>query len=138
MNNPIKYLVTAAFIALCIPLFGQFSISGTVLDKETNEPVIGAEIHLLNQDRSETSSKLGHFTFSDLYEGNYTLVVFSFQYQTLTRDIFVDKNIEEVFPIEVLNENLSAVVINAQKEELFALKRLRSVEGTAIYAGKKK
>jgi len=70
--------------------------------------------------------------------GTYQIIVQSLEYNTdtITAEI-VDRDISVNVVLTGLSNTLTAVEIRARKKELFALSRLRSVEGTAIYEGKK-
>ncbi len=41
------------------------------------------------------------------------------------------------YTLQELGESLSEVVLTSRREKIFALRSLKKVEGTAIYAGKK-
>ncbi|HBY69119.1 MAG TPA: TonB-dependent receptor, partial [Flavobacteriaceae bacterium] len=79
----------------------------------------------------------GTFQFNDVPDGTYYFVVFTYEYQIQEQTVEVSEDTIVTFQLEPLGETLSEVVIKKQKERIFALKQLRPVEGTAIYAGKK-
>ncbi|WP_295181118.1 TonB-dependent receptor, partial [uncultured Christiangramia sp.] len=63
--------------------------------------------------------------------------IFSFEYAIADKEIFINADTRVNFELAKLSNNLSEVMITNRREEIFALRKLRKVEGTAIYAGKK-
>lgn len=122
---------------LMLPLHGQYTFEGLVLADGTQTPISGAEVYHQTTGDFITTDEQGRFSFSDLPAGEHQIIIFSFQFETLTTTITCP--IEEVttFRLIPLQEDLSEVVISARRAELFALRTLRDTEGTSIYAGKK-
>ncbi|MCV9385915.1 TonB-dependent receptor [Reichenbachiella ulvae] len=132
--------VCSSFIFLLLvghSLFAQYRLSGQVKDQITGKSIGDAQVILKENGQFQSTDTNGFFEFKGLKKGHYTLVIFSYQYQTLTVPVGVDGDTEVNFNMEELSQELSEVVINQKKEEIFGLKRLQPVEGTAIYAGKK-
>lgn len=119
-------------------IFAQVQVSGVVKDQTNEAPVQGAEVYVTETGNSYQTDETGLFIIQDLQPGDYELIIFSPTYQILKRTISLsDQPLSLLFALAEVEYELSAVVIAQQREELFALKRLRPVEGTAIYAGKK-
>tara|TARA_R100000935_G_scaffold1439_1_gene4602 strand:+ start:161189 stop:163618 length:2430 start_codon:yes stop_codon:yes gene_type:complete len=128
------------FILVClvsISVSAQFSLRGTITAKATGTPIPNAEVYVTNLSKSTTTNAEGEFVFEDLPAGNHTVVVFNFEYELEERTINLTKPTTLTFKLPILGETLSEVLITKRKERIFALKQLRDVEGTAIYAGKK-
>ena len=125
------------FLVLCNAAFGQHSLSGVVKDESSGKPIADAQIYLKELNLLKTTDAKGMFVFPDLDEGNYELIIFSFDYEKVVEqiDLSADRHID--ITLKLLLTELSEVVISQRKEEVFGLKRLQPVEGTAIYAGKK-
>ncbi|MEQ9300483.1 MAG: TonB-dependent receptor [Cyclobacteriaceae bacterium] len=115
----------------------QHALSGMVVDASSNQPITAAEVFLQESGKVVKVDRSGAFEFQDLAEGEYELIVFNFEYQTLTTNIKVPTSGQVKLSMKPLLTELSEVVIRQQRDELFNLKRLQPVEGTAIYAGKK-
>ncbi|WP_221409056.1 TonB-dependent receptor [Reichenbachiella versicolor] len=113
------------------------TISGLVVDGTTQQPISDAQIFVQEISGIYTTDSKGRFEINNLKDGFYTLTIFAFQYETLKERITIDTDVSLSFQLEQLVTELSEVVINQKKEEVFKLKRLNPVEGTAIYAGKK-
>lgn len=135
-----KIRVLLFFVAANFLVFeatAQFTLSGTITDAETQKAVIDADVFSKSGSTLVKSNGKGSFKFNQLKEGTYTLLVFKLGYQS--KEIKVDLTKDRVLSISLtpFSKELSEVVINQQQEEIFSLKRLNPVEGTAIYAGKK-
>jgi len=119
------------------PLWGQITISGRVTDIQ-GKPISFAEVYLKQFQRLESTNDQGRFEFTNVPGGKYTMVVFAYEYEVLEKELLFDSSFELIFQLEKLQgESLSEVVLIEKRQEVFALKQLKKVEGTAIYAGKK-
>ncbi len=117
--------------------YGQYSLSGTVLDGEVNKTIGNAEVFNKEVGRLVRTDAKGKFAFQDLPAGKYTLVVFVTGYNVLEQVFDLDENTLTQLELQPYSDELSEVVISQKREEVFRLNRLNPVEGTAIYAGKK-
>jgi Fe(3+) dicitrate transport protein len=118
-------------------MWGQLQVNGTVTDGE-GQPVIDAEVYIRQLERLETSNSNGFFKFENLTAGTYSLVVFAYEYEILEQELVLADDQTLTIRLEPLKtQNLSEVVLTRKREAVFALKQLKKVEGTAIYAGKK-
>ncbi|MEP1034386.1 TonB-dependent receptor [Ekhidna sp.] len=125
------------FILLAAPAMAQYTLSGKIIDAETNEPITNAEIYDRNSSQLTATNNEGYFEFSNLAEGKHQVVIMSLEYQTIEQELEITENRNIIVPMEEFQQELSEVVISQKREEIFALTRLQPVEGTAIYAGKK-
>ena len=126
------------FLLLAVPAFGQHRISGYVTDRDTGEPIAGVDIYDNNAGKSFHTDKNGDFSINDLPNGTYNLYFFKLGYEVLNRSLEVqEEDLKEAIQMEPLNRKMSEVAIIEQRSKMFALNRLREVEGTSIYAGKK-
>ena len=117
--------------------WGQMTISGRVMD-EKDRPVVDAEVYVKELQRLKTTDVNGSFEFSNVPGGKYTVIVFSFEYEVFEKELTFDNPMNFEIRLQPLQtKNLSEVVLTQRRERLFALKQLKKVEGTAIYAGKK-
>ena len=106
-------------ITLLIPALAQarvWSVSGTVTEKETGNPVAGAVVKLGEDYLWTTSDADGTFSFDKVQTGSFILETSCLGYVTVTREINVNDDIEGINV--VLQENslaLDEVVVTAQK-----------------------
>src|SRR6056297_3841432 len=121
-----------------LPAYGQYRISGTVTDRETGSPIEGVDIYDNNAGKSFQTDENDDFTINVLPQGTYNRYFFMLGYEVATRSYDVTiADVESTVQMEPLNREMSEVAIIAQRSEIFLLNRLREVEGTSIYAGKK-
>ena len=73
-------------------LMAQFSLSGNVYDKKTNQPLPGANIVLKNTVRTTVSNLNGVFVFDNLKEGKYTISISYIGYQLAEENVELKKN----------------------------------------------
>ncbi len=124
------------FLFFGIAAQAQFTISGVITDTQ-GVPVSNAEIYLQNESKGTKSAADGTYVFSDISEGTYEMVVYGFSYQLIEVLVVVSGNTDKSFMLQPLGEQLNEVVLTNRREKIFALRNLKQVEGTAIYAGKK-
>ena len=121
-----------------LPVLAQHQISGYVIDAETKEPIEKVDIYDNNAGRSYQTDEEGYFEINDLTYGTYFLYFYKLGYEVEQRPIVLDtKNTDIYIELNKLSGEMSEVAITEQRERVFAMERLREVEGTAIYAGKK-
>ncbi|MEP2278452.1 TonB-dependent receptor [Maribacter sp.] len=124
-------------LLVAFPVYGQFNISGQITD-EDGTPVSDAELYIKELERLETTNSEGYYSVESLAAGTYTIVVFAYEFEILEQDVVLNDNVTFNVTLQRLKvNNLSEVVLIQKREEVFALKQLKKVEGTAIYAGKK-
>ncbi|MBT2162108.1 TonB-dependent receptor [Zobellia barbeyronii] len=117
--------------------FSQITITGNVTD-EKGKPVQDAEVYLKEVQLLKTTDVDGNFEFSNIAGGKYTVVVFAFEYDVYEKELTFDTTFNLSVQLQrIKSQQLSEVVLTERREKVFALKQLKKVEGTAIYAGKK-
>ncbi|WP_325201594.1 TonB-dependent receptor domain-containing protein [Flavobacterium sp.] len=122
---------------LSLNVFSQYKFSGTVTDN-SGKILAGVEIIDKSNGRSFITDKRGDFTINVKNNGNYVFVFFAENYAMVEKSVSITQN--ETFlrvVLHPLGKTLSEVVINKQKENIEAIRKLKDVEETAIYAGKK-
>ena len=130
-----KFFITLVLFLITFSSFSQYQLSGKVLD-ENNKPIANAELYLASE-AVVFSDENGNYKFTELTAQSYKLTVFSYGYKIKEVIVNLENDKKLNIQLETLGEELTEVVITKQREALFALKQLRNVEGTAIYAGKK-
>ncbi len=126
-----------AVLFLTFPVWGQLSVSGNITN-EVGEPISDAEVYIRQLERLETSNSNGYFEFENIPGGKYSVVIFAYEYEVLEKKLTLDRDLTfDIQLVRLQTQNLSEVVLTRKREAVFALKQLKKVEGTAIYAGKK-
>ncbi len=134
-----KLKVFSSLLLFCftITISGQLTVSGKVTGKE-GTPVQDAEVYLKEIQLLTTTNSEGNFEFKSISGGKYTIIVFAYEYEVFERELTFDKPFTVDIALEAIEaKQLSEVVLTQRREQVFALQKLKKVEGTAIYAGKK-
>jgi hypothetical protein len=114
------------FFFCSFSVFGQKNntLSGTVLDKTGNEPIVAGSIELLNAKDSvfvagTISGVDGFFSFKNLPEGNYILKITYIGYNTLFKDVNLksNRNIGKLY-MQTNDILLQEAVIEGKKPEV--------------------
>ncbi|MFC0605549.1 TonB-dependent receptor domain-containing protein [Winogradskyella pulchriflava] len=126
-------LIIVLFLGLIVS--AQQKVSG-VVTSDLGEPLADVEIYDKTSGKLAQTNTKGYYEFST-NKANLTLVFFSYEFQIKEVNINIEKDVIINQTLEPLGEQLSAVEITARKTKVFELSRLKDVEETAIYAGKK-
>ncbi len=132
-----KLKVFSILFFFTIIVNAQYSLSGKITSSASGEPVPNAEVWNKTTGKLTLANENGEYQVPSLKEGTYVFAVFSYEYEIIEREINITQNTEVDFQLSPLAESLSEVMITNRREQIFALRKLRKVEGTAIYAGKK-
>ena len=111
-------------------------VSGIILNEDLNTPESKIKIYDIDRGLLDETDEKGNFEFYTNKESN-SIIFLS------PEDLFFEKkiNIKNDTIIEIIFtpkiENLSEVILSANRTKAFQLKRLEDSKGTSIYAGKK-
>ncbi|WP_031457462.1 TonB-dependent receptor domain-containing protein [Flavobacterium chungangense] len=121
-------------ILFSINTFSQNKISG-VIKTDSGEAISLVSVYNKTTETKTVSNKNGEFKIEKSATGSSELVFYKENYSLLEQTISASETIISV----VLNKitNLSEVVINNQRDKFFAISKLKDIDETAIYAGKK-
>lgn len=116
----------------------SYSLKGSFEKTEIELPS-KIEVYLAETNALQTvTTGNSTFTFDSLNPRKYTLTIFAEGFNIIKTSVkIVDESLNMSFKLQALNAELGTVVIETQKENTFGISRLKPVEGTAIYAGKK-
>ena len=117
-------------------LFSQITVTGLITNKENNQPIAGVEVYSKLLATKVYSDSVGKFSIS-LESGDQVLVFIDFGYEIFETTINTATSTFIKVELQPLAEQLTEVVISQQREKVFGIKKLKNVEGTSIYAGKK-
>jgi len=115
----------------------QHSVKGLVTDKNSGNPITRAEVFIRETEAIGMTNSKGQFEIRDLVSGQYQMVVYALGYEVRKLSFLVKKDTFLNIKMAEFSRELPEVVISQQREEAFSINRLRPVEGTSIYAGKK-
>jgi Fe(3+) dicitrate transport protein len=124
------------FILLLLPLlsFAQNKISGTMTDA-SGRKLDKVEIFNKSTNAKTFTDANGAFEIDEKKSASFDFVFFKEGYAIVEQNSITTGSTITI----VLNKitNLTEVIIRRQNEKLFSLRKLKDIEGTAIYAGKK-
>ncbi|PQJ14567.1 TonB-dependent receptor domain-containing protein [Aureicoccus marinus] len=133
----LKVFSTFCFLLITATLMGQERLRGQVVDQQ-GVPVVGAEVYIRQTETLSISDEKGEFVLEAIPFGTYDVVVFALEYRVYEQQLEINSSTALRIQLQPLAaQELSEVVITQEREKVFALQKLKSVEGTAIYAGKK-
>ncbi|MDR9442816.1 MAG: carboxypeptidase regulatory-like domain-containing protein [Schleiferiaceae bacterium] len=128
-------LLACSLILLAWSAKAQVALRGRVVDG-AGRALPAVEVYLSGpQEFLATTDGQGRFA-QQLPPGAYRLIVFGAAYQTLRQKLTLQKDTSLTITLQPLSQNLNEVDVQATRSKL-GRKRLREVEGTALYAGKK-
>jgi len=111
----LRYLLLSLLTICSIVTYGQFSVSGKIIDSATKEPLGSASVYCQNTTIGTTTNKEGEFSLQ-LKSGGYELIISYTGYQTKqVRIINTDNRIAD---IEMIKEekSLGEVIIKTSNE----------------------
>lgn len=102
------------------PIHEGFTISGHVIEKDSEEDIPYATVLIVGTDNGTVSNEVGQFQFKNLAEGSYTLRVSAVGYKTLEKNIVVGGEYMAVvhFPLEEEALLVDEVVVSASRNEV--------------------
>ena len=116
----------------------SYSIQGEILIAEKADLSQVTTVFFQEKGVFAPISKQGLFSFDSLKNGTYTITVFSEGYETVNNQVVINNNSTKItIALKKLSQNIEDVTIQESKQNSFGIGRLKPVEGTAIYAGKK-
>ncbi|MFY7670850.1 TonB-dependent receptor family protein [Tenacibaculum sp. MEBiC06402] len=127
-------IVFVLFLVVTV-LTAQTKFTG-VVTSETNKKLQKVQLFDVSGNVLSITDSKGYFEFTSPKKA-FTVVFYLDDYELFETKF--DANTKTVYNITLnaFSEELSEVEIKAKKRKAFELKRLKDVEGTAIYAGKK-
>jgi Fe(3+) dicitrate transport protein len=123
------------FIFLQAVVYGQYKISGVVVSDD-NRPINKVQIYNESGGLLGQTGILGKFNFSSEKQA-LKLIFYVEEYRL--KNVFIELKdfVNLKVTLETFAQNLSEIQIKARTARVFELKRLKDVEGTSIFAGKK-
>ena len=116
MKKNLKGFILTLWL-LSIAIISEAAIlKGTVIDKSTQEPRIGASVQIKGTTMGTITDMDGHFELKDLKNGQYTLIVSYVSFRTQEIKVQASENTSDLFVfLEADNQSLSEVTITARK-----------------------
>jgi len=116
----------------------QNTITGRVTDSVSGEPLAGVDVYNNNAGMVVSTQREGRYSMNGLPDGSYTVYFYLLGYEVVTRSVEIrGEDLELNVEMEELARELTEVTVMDRQEDMFSIRRLREVEGTSIFAGKK-
>ncbi|PWN05314.1 TonB-dependent receptor [Rhodohalobacter mucosus] len=116
----------------------QNAITGKVTDSASGEPLSQVDVYNNSAGIVVNTDKEGTYRMGNLQDGVYTIYFYLLGYEVVTRNVEIRGENQEInIEMEELARELTEVTVMDQREDMFSIRRLREVEGTSIFAGKK-
>jgi hypothetical protein len=119
-----KYLAGLTWVLLCIsPQLGRtqagFSVSGTVLDIETNLPLPNANVFIDKSLIGSSTDSSGHFQLANVPVGNFEIVASLIGYEAQKREIIVSWEFKDQIVFKLRPKPLPGpeVVVTAERDK---------------------
>ena len=131
-----EFKIFSFLLFLSFNLCSQSKVSGFIYEKDTEVVLKMVEVYDIEKGLITTSSENGYYEFYTSKDV-ITLVFIADGYQFIEKSISLsEKNNLNIYFSNPIQE-LSEVVVKANNKKVFQLGRLKDIEGTAIFAGKK-
>ncbi|PZQ81954.1 MAG: hypothetical protein DI548_12490 [Flavobacterium johnsoniae] len=92
----------------------KVTISGTIVNSQNNETLIGVSIYIPELQSGTTTNEYGFFSLS-IPKGDYTLQVSYMGFQTSEEKISLQQNLRKNISLESSTQNLEEIVITERK-----------------------
>lgn len=94
------------------------SINGYVVDEQTGETLIGANIALMEINRGTSSNTSGYYTITNVPPGSYTLVCSYIGYEQFEREVILeaDENLRLNIELQAEGLYLEEIVVESERE----------------------
>jgi len=105
-------------MAIPVTTYSQNFIEGSILNSETNEPVIAATIYLPKLERGTMSSVEGKFQLNNIPEGKFQLVISSLGFTTQTVDVNTSLTKPLIIQLQASAIEMEAIIVSTPFHKL--------------------
>ncbi len=137
MNRYSIHIICILTLCLNGRLCAQINFSGTVVNNFDSLPLERVEIFNQNSGSIQISDANGKFIFQNLDTGLHFFTAYAEGFETCVDSFILERDHITKIGLSKLKYKLSGVEILARREELFAIKQLKDIDGTSVFAGKK-
>ena len=107
-----QVIVTALCVLLTVLSFGQYSIIGTVVDANSGESLIGANIVIEENSKGGYTNEDGTFKIEDLPAGTYSLLVSYLGYESASETVIIkNQSVNLTFELQSKVDNIQILPI---------------------------
>ncbi|WP_273444013.1 TonB-dependent receptor family protein [Neolewinella agarilytica] len=131
------YYLTIILTLLCTCVSAQNVLKLSLVNQESKAPLAAVEVFAEETGQVYESNRKGTLSISS-ESPTLTLTILAIGFNSRQEVVSLNAPIvEQTIFLRPLQQDLTAVTVIAETEKRAAMTRLRAVEGTAIYAGKK-
>ena len=106
------------FLFTSATIFAQgYTVTGKLIDSETNEPIIGGVVGLVGTDFSGVSGLDGSYRIKNVPSGTYKVQVRFISYTTIEQALHISKDTYMDFPLVPASMNLTEVEVVGRKDD---------------------
>jgi hypothetical protein len=136
--TPKKIITFLVVLLSALSSFGQekFTLSGTIIDANSNETLIGVNVVIPELKTGVTTNEYGFYSIT-IPKGNYTIQISYLGYLTISESISLNQNIKNNFNLFSNETALQEVIITDNKTKIDIKKPEMSVNKLSISAIKK-
>ena len=134
---PLRSLLFLCLLLYSISGSSQVLLSGKVVQRSNGQASPNAKIHLKPHPKHAKTEVDGSFRFQGLAPGTYSITVVLEGFRPLHEKFELKRDTALLFQLDSLSYELDEVRIEAQGSGVSDMEKLKTVEGTAIYEGKK-
>jgi iron complex outermembrane recepter protein len=109
-----KFMMAVIGCSLSLNAMAQFSVSGTVKDRETKEVLVGATVQLKNQNKFSVTDEQGHFELKGI-AGQHVLLIKFLGYQDQELEVNVSSDLQLEIVAEESTQLTDEVVVMATR-----------------------
>ncbi len=117
-----KHVLFLFFITCVCQAQNSVSISGIVTDVSNGETLLGATVYLQNTQIGATTNEYGFFSIT-APKGTYNLIISYVGFETISKQITLDKDQKANFELAASATALDEVLITAEEPELVSIKK---------------
>ncbi|MCE7058594.1 TonB-dependent receptor [Dyadobacter sp. CY343] len=132
-----RHIFLVIFSLLSVLSYGQNQgcacfVKGVVRDKHSGQPVVGATVQILGQNKGVFTDASGRYELRDLCPGSYTMECRIVGYASFQHKLDLTAGHEENFNLEEQEVHLQDVEITAHRSEAPSSQPLTTISGTDL------
>jgi len=135
--NKYNYYVILVLLLGSFITTAQVNLNLMFVNESNSKPIVGVSVFCETTQQLTNSDAEGSAKILLNTKGDYKFIFFAEAYKTKQLTLILNEDSSLIISLKKLSVELSAIEIAAEKKERFAIKQLKDVEGTSIYAGKK-
>ncbi|MBO3699371.1 TonB-dependent receptor [Roseivirga sp. E12] len=110
-----KIILMSAMLLTGLTVLAQHTISGKVKDAESGESLVGASVILRNSTMAMATNEEGEFSFQNVTDGNYTLVLRMVGFTSYERSIEITGNLNLNISLDRSTTSLADVIVTGTR-----------------------